>query len=150
MPLRDVLLTIDHRPWELPTRPWGITQWWRHLLFAHWPIEPEKLIPLLPEPVTLDLFEGMAWVAVVPFRMAGVRPRFAPALPWISDFIELNLRTYVLPKQGRQQPGVHFWSLEASQPFEGRYRPTKPATPSPLLHFSEALEVAIWPLQRLV
>jgi uncharacterized protein len=45
-----------------------------------------------------------------------VRARFTPALPGVSDFAELNVRTYVRPTGGGH-PGVYFWSLEASNPL---------------------------------
>jgi len=94
-----------------------MTQWWRDLLFAHWPIEPSVIQPLLPNSLEVDTFDNQAWIAVVPFRMTGVRPRLTPPLPWISHFAELNVRTYVRPRQGDQsKPGVYFWSLEASNP----------------------------------
>jgi uncharacterized protein len=44
-----------------------------------------------------------------------VRPRFVPAIPAISDFLELNLRTYVYDAQGR--PGIYFYSLDCDQPL---------------------------------
>jgi uncharacterized protein YqjF (DUF2071 family) len=66
----------------------------------------------------VDVVEGQAWVGVVPFRMTGVRPRLVPPLPGVSDFAELNVRTYVRPRGGgTEKPGVFFWSLEASNPL---------------------------------
>lgn len=92
-----------------------MTQWWRDLLFAHWPVAPALIQALLPEALEVDETQGDAWVAVVPFRMTGVRPRLTPPLPWLSHFAELNVRTYVRPRYGpKDQAGVYFWSLEAS------------------------------------
>lgn len=117
MGLTSVLDTQSHRPYPLPSGPWVMTQWWRELLFAHWPIPAASIAPLLPTTLEPDLFDGTAWVAVVPFRMTGVRIRYTPALPWFSNFAELNVRTYVRPRAGSQdKPGVYFWSLEASNP----------------------------------
>lgn len=53
----------------------------------------------------------MAWLGLVPFRMAGVMRRPWPDLPWISAFPELNVRTYV---ELDGKPGVWFLSLDAS------------------------------------
>ncbi len=92
-------------------------QWWRDLLFAHWPLPPEALAPLLPSSLVPDTFDGQAWVAVVPFRMTGIRPPFFPPVPGISAFLELNVRTYVRPRDlPASPPGVYFWSLDASSP----------------------------------
>lgn len=100
-----------HRPWPLPSRRWVQVQEWHDLLFAHWPLEPAKLVDLLPKELELDTRDGQAWVGVVPFRMVGVRLRGMPALPRLSAFPELNVRTYVR-HEGR--PGVWFFSLDAA------------------------------------
>ena len=88
-----------------------MAQTWHDLLFAHWPLDPEQLRPLVPPALPLDRFDGAAWVGVVPFSMSGVRPRAMPALPWISAFPELNVRTYVTLED---KPGVYFFSLDAA------------------------------------
>jgi hypothetical protein len=69
------------------------------------------LRPLLPASVTLDTFDGQAWVGVIPFHMSNVRPRWVPPLPWLSSFHELNVRTYV---RVGARAGVWFFSLDAS------------------------------------
>ena len=84
---------------------------WRDLLFLHWPVAKGTLAATLPPGLELDLFEGEAWLSVVPFMMEGVRPRGVPALPGISAFAELNLRTYVVAED---KPGVWFYSLDAA------------------------------------
>jgi uncharacterized protein YqjF (DUF2071 family) len=91
---------------------WVMYQTWSKLLFAHWPVKPEVLRPLIPPSLTLDTFDGMAWVGVVPFYMSKVRFRYAPPFPTATEFCELNVRTYVYPKGGK--PGVWFFSLDAS------------------------------------
>ncbi len=105
--------TVDHRPWPLPSRPWVMTQRWHDLLFAHWPLPPDTLYPHVPSTLTLDTFDGVAWIGVVPFRMSHVTLRGLPALPWLSAFPELNVRTYVIMED---KPGVYFFSLDVSNP----------------------------------
>lgn len=91
-----------------------MAQSWHDLLFAHWPVPIESLRQALPSALEIDTFDGEAWIGIVPFRMSGVRLRGTPALPWISAFPELNLRTYV--KHG-DKPGVWFFALEAGNPL---------------------------------
>jgi uncharacterized protein len=111
----DSFLTdTAQRPWPLPARPWIMTQTWHDLLFAHWPVNKEGLQAKLPAGIALDLFEGQAWLGVVPFRMTNVAPRGVPSLPWVSAFPELNVRTYVT-RDGK--PGVYFFSLDAGNPL---------------------------------
>lgn len=100
-----------HRPWPLPENPWILAQTWEHLLFLHWPVAVDALAWRLPAGLELDTFDGEAWLGVVPFRMAWVRPRGLPPVPPLSFFPELNVRTYVTC-DGR--PGVWFLSLDAS------------------------------------
>ncbi len=89
-------------------------QRWEQLLFLHWHFDPEVVQATLPRGLHVDCDGGRAWVGVVPFFMRGVRPRFAPAIGWLSDFLELNVRTYVHDPAGR--PGIYFYSLDCNQP----------------------------------
>src|SRR5438309_1209686 len=88
-------------------------QRWRSLLFLHWPVAAEAVQKLLPPGLAVDTFDGQAWVGVVPFTMRDVRPRGLPAISLVSDFHELNLRTYV--HRDGADPGVWFFSLEAAK-----------------------------------
>lgn len=106
----EILQRAAHRPWALPARAWAMRQTWRELLFAHWPLPPERVRPFLPAGLALDTYEGQAWVGVVPFRMTGIRFRGAPPLPFLSALPEINLRTYATVGG---KPGVLFFSLDA-------------------------------------
>jgi uncharacterized protein YqjF (DUF2071 family) len=68
-------------------------QTWRELLFAHWPFEPEVVRPCVPPELELDLFDGSAWVGVVPFTMCNIHARGLPPIPGLRSFHELNVRT---------------------------------------------------------
>jgi uncharacterized protein len=86
-------------------------QTWNDLLFAHWPIAPDVLRPLVPAELPLDIYNGQCWVAVAPFHMSGIRARMMPPVPGASALPELNVRTYVT-YQGKA--GVYFFSLDAA------------------------------------
>ena len=88
-----------------------MTQTWHDLLFAHWPVDAQSLGRQVPSPFDLDLFEGRAWLGIVPFVMTNVAPRGVPAVPGLSSFPELNVRTYV---RVGGRPGVYFFSLDAA------------------------------------
>ncbi len=86
-------------------------QRWRSLVFLHWEVPADAVAALLPEGLAVDTFEGRAYVGVVPFTMRDVSPWWSPSVPGISNFHELNVRTYV---HAGGHPGVWFFSLEAA------------------------------------
>jgi uncharacterized protein YqjF (DUF2071 family) len=107
---RAILGEVAHRPWKMPRRPWVMTQTWHDLLFAHWRVDVAELRSRVPAAFELDGFDGSGWLGIVPFRMTNVSLRFVPALPWVSEFPELNVRTYV---RVGARPGIYFFSLDA-------------------------------------
>ncbi len=96
-----------------PVRRPVMLQSWRWLTFLHWRYEPETIRRLLPSQLTLDTFEDAAWVGLTPFLLRNLRPPRLPALPWISQFPETNVRTYVRGPDGER--GVWFFTLEADR-----------------------------------
>jgi len=90
-------------------------QRWAGLLFLHWPVDPAAIAGRLPPGLHVDTHEGKAWLGIVPFFMERVRPVCLPPLPWLSWFMELNVRTYVHDAAGN--PGVWFFSLDCNQPL---------------------------------
>lgn len=106
-----ILATTAHRPLAMPAGPWMMFQGWDRLLFAHWHVPFEELRPLVPKVLDLDDFAGETWVSLVPFWMRNVRFRWTPSLGRLSNFPELNLRTYV---RYNGEPGVFFFSLDTT------------------------------------
>jgi uncharacterized protein YqjF (DUF2071 family) len=109
---KSIVKSTGHRPWPMPDAPWLMTQTWHELLFAHWRMDASELRRMIPAPFELDLFDGDAWVGVVPFYMTNVALRATPSLPWLSAFPELNVRCYV---RVADRPGVYFFSLDAGR-----------------------------------
>lgn len=109
---KDIINTNEHRPWPLPAGAWIYYQEWNRALFLHWRVPEELLLPLVPETTTLLLSDEAAWISLVAFTMEKVRPRLLPALPFVSYFHEVNLRTYVTLNN---KPGVYFFSMEAEK-----------------------------------
>ncbi len=103
-----------HRVYAMPTSAWIMQQSWKQLLFMHWRIDPAVMAGLLPGGLKPDCFDGSAWLAVVPFTMRDVYPRHTFAVPGLSHFAELNVRTYV---EVGGRPGVLFFSLDAANPI---------------------------------
>ena len=89
-------------------------QRWNDLLFLHWQVDPTDVQATLPRGLTVDTHAGAAYLGIVPFFMERIRPRWLPPVPWLSWFLELNVRTYVHDDKGR--PGVFFYSLDCNQP----------------------------------
>jgi uncharacterized protein YqjF (DUF2071 family) len=109
-PTLDMRLEVRERPTH---RAPVMYQKWQELLFLHWEFNPQTIQRTLPTGLYVDTFEDRAYLGVVPFFMKDVRPRFFPAVPGVSNFQELNVRTYVHDSRG--SPGVWFYSLDANQ-----------------------------------
>jgi len=82
-----------------------MTQQWRDVTFAHWPIDAAAVQALLPPELEPDLFDGQAWVSLVGFEMDELRIPGVPPIPTTHRFVEFNVRTYVVGPDG---PGVWF------------------------------------------
>lgn len=108
---REMLRQKEHRPFPLPKGPWVMRQEWHDLLFAHWSIDPAALRERVPRPLEPDLWHEEGYISVTPFHLRGLRPPGFMALPGISHFREINVRTYVI-FQG--VPGIFFFSLDAT------------------------------------
>jgi uncharacterized protein len=106
-----ILNEVNHRPWPLPGAPWIMVQIWHDLLFAHWPISPDVMKQHVPPKLSLDTFDGVCWIGIVPFHMSNVRLRGVPPIPGFATFAELNVRTYVTVDG---KPRVYFFSLDAA------------------------------------
>lgn len=107
----DILADVRHREWPVPGDPWILKQAWNDLLFAHWPVARDRLREFVPSFLELDTFDNEAWLSVTPFRLSDLSPRGIPALPFMSSFHEINVRTYVVYEG---IPGIYFFSLDAN------------------------------------
>jgi len=87
-----------------------LTFQWLTATFLHWRYEPDVVQALLPDGLTVQTFDGSAWVGLLPFRMTDVRP-FGLSIGPLGTFAETNLRTYVEGPGGRD--GLWFFSLDA-------------------------------------
>lgn len=107
--MANSLSQIDHRPWPLPEEKWQYSQHWKNAVFIHFEVETEVLRKFVPDALEIDTIDGKAYVSVVAFKMNKVRPRNLPYFPPVSNFDEVNIRTYVTRKG---KPGVYFISVE--------------------------------------
>jgi uncharacterized protein YqjF (DUF2071 family) len=102
---RPLALRAASRDQHSPKPFWQWSQEWRDLVFLHWPAPTDQVQRLLPRGLVLDEFESRAWISIVAFRLAGVRLGPLPPLGRFSNFLEVNLRTYV--RLG-EEPAVYF------------------------------------------
>ena len=87
-----------------------LLQKWETLSFMHWSVDKKIISKYIPNGLTLDLYENGAYIGLIPFMMKNVRPRWGFSVPFISNFPEFNIRTYV--KKGNKR-GVFFLTLDA-------------------------------------
>ena len=85
---------------------------WDSLTFVHWSYQPSIVQQLLPPGLTVQTFDGLAWISLVPFEMRVTVPGLG-APKWPCRFPETNVRTYVTAADGSQ--GIWFFSLDADR-----------------------------------
>jgi uncharacterized protein YqjF (DUF2071 family) len=110
--IQELLSSTSHRPWELPLEQWFWYQEWNDAIFLHYKVEEKILRKYVPNYLELDLINHSAWVSVVAFTMNKVHIRNFFQIDSISNFHEVNLRTYVTYNG---KPGVYFLSIEAEK-----------------------------------
>ncbi|MEU6816050.1 DUF2071 domain-containing protein [Streptomyces sp. NPDC046860] len=88
-------------------------QWWRDLVFLHWPADPDEVARLLPPGTVPDLHLGRTYVGLVFFRMEHLGLGRGPAIPYLGSFGEVNVRLYSTDVLGRR--GVVFRSLDCDR-----------------------------------
>lgn len=111
--MQEYLFRTSHKPRPLPAGRWAMTQRWNDLLFAHWPVAPSVLAPLLPEWLEVDTYQGSAWLGAVPFWLDRIKLRGVPPIPGARRFPDLNLRTYVRD-QFTGTAGFYCFSIDAT------------------------------------
>lgn len=97
---------------ELP-RPVTFDQFWEDLTFVHWPVRPESIAHLYPPGTWPDVFDGVTYVGLIPFRMRHTAVGARLRLPYLGTFAETNVRLYSTDSAGRH--GVLFRSLETAR-----------------------------------
>lgn len=110
--ISEMLNDISHRPYDLPKGQWTYYQEWNKVLFLHWKIPYDSLRKFVPSKLEIDSFNGDCYVSLVAFTMQKIRPRYLPSFSFISDFDEINLRTYVC---NNKKAGVYFLNIQASK-----------------------------------
>jgi len=90
-----------------------MSQWWRDISFVHWPVDPARVAPMMPPGVRPDLYDGAAWVGLIPFRMVDAGVGTVGPVPYLGSFLETNVRLYSVDEADRH--GVVFRSLEAER-----------------------------------
>ena len=112
MTIREILDNIEHRPWKIPTDSWKFYQEWNNAIFLHYQVDLTKLKKIVPKELEIDFFDGQPWVSVVAFTMEKIRPKNLPSFSPVSDFDEINIRTYV---KSNNKTGVYFLSIEGGK-----------------------------------
>lgn len=90
-------------------RPVFLSAEWRDLVMLNYEVNPSLLQKYVPRGVGLDTFEGRTFVSVVGFRFLRTKLWGFLAVPFHSNFDEVNLRFYVRRREGGEiRRGVVF------------------------------------------
>jgi uncharacterized protein len=107
----SLLYAVEHRPWPPPDSQWLFSQSANKMLLAHFAVDPPALRRLVPEALTLELYDGVAWLTISPQYTSYLRPSGVPPLPGLSFFPQVSVRTYVTAEE---RPGTYYFSVDAA------------------------------------
>lgn len=113
--INQILAETGNRQYPLPQKNWKYFQEWHHTIFFHWEVPVYFLEDHIPEGLHLDTFKNTAWVTLAAFEVKNMRMRHFPPVPYVSNFQEINIRTYVT-KNGI--PGIYLFSIETDKFIE--------------------------------
>ncbi len=112
MSIQEILNTTKHRFGEIPADGWKFYQEWNNAIFLHYEVDLNELKKFVPKELEIDLFDGKPWISIVAFTMEKIRYKYLPSFPPISDFDEINIRTYI---KSNNKTGVYFLSIEGGK-----------------------------------
>ena len=113
--VNHILADTSNRQYPLPQKKWKYYQEWHDTVFLHWKVPKKLLEEYIPEGLELDIIDNIAWVSLAAFEVKNMRLRNLPSLPYVSNFHEINIRTYVI-KDGI--PGIYLFSIETDKWIE--------------------------------
>jgi hypothetical protein len=85
------------------TRGVFLTAEWRELVMLNYEVDPALLRDYVPQGVELDAFAGNTFVSLVGFRFLRTKLLGIVAVPFHTNFDEVNLRFYVRRREGAEQ-----------------------------------------------
>jgi uncharacterized protein YqjF (DUF2071 family) len=93
----------------MPERRVFLSAEWRDLVMLNYEVEPVILRQYVPRGVELDTFDGRTFVSLVGFQFLRTKLYGFLAVPFHSNFDEVNLRFYVRRREGDEiRRGVVF------------------------------------------
>lgn len=108
----EILAHKEHRSFPHPDTPWKFYQEWHDAVLLHWTVPIDVMQKMIPADLTLDTFQGEAYISLFAFTAEKSRPWILPPVPIVSDFLEINIRTYV---KRDDRPGIYFLNMEAGK-----------------------------------
>ena len=108
----DATESYDPTPGPPPAHT-VMRQAWTEVTYLHWPYDPAVVRPLLPPGAEPDTFGGVTWIGLIAFAMRRVGVLGGPPVPYLSNFLETNVRAYAVDRRGRRS--VVFLSLDANR-----------------------------------
>ncbi len=110
--VNEILKETKNRQYPMPAKNWKYYQEWYYTLFFHWEVPVHLLEKYIPKGIEIDTYSNMAWVTLVSFEVKNMHFRGFLPFPYISDFEEINIRTYVI-KNGIR--GIYLFSIETNK-----------------------------------
>lgn len=108
----DILKESAHRHFPLPKSHWTLYSEWKDMLMLHWKVDASIAKQLLPPSLSIDTFEGGAWITMTVLTVDNFKTRLLSMIGGKIKFDQILLHTYVL-RNGK--PGIYIFKQEVEK-----------------------------------
>ncbi|RYD96653.1 MAG: hypothetical protein EOP54_13215 [Sphingobacteriales bacterium] len=111
---QDILKQTAHRNSPLPDSDWVVYSEWKNVLMLHWKVDASVIKHLLPPNLSVDTFEGGAWVTMCVASIENFRNKFLNLIKQGFKFKQVLMQTYVIHNG---KPGLFVFNQELEKSF---------------------------------
>ncbi|MBL7706154.1 MAG: DUF2071 domain-containing protein [Taibaiella sp.] len=111
---QDILKQTAHRNAPLPDSDWVVYSEWKNVLMLHWKVDASVIKHLLPPSLSVDTFEGGAWVTMCVASIENFRNKLLNLIKQGFKFKQVLMQTYVIHNG---KPGLFVFNQELEKSF---------------------------------
>ncbi|RQO29777.1 hypothetical protein DBR32_14425 [Taibaiella sp. KBW10] len=110
----EILKHTLHRSFPMPNQDWVVLSEWKDVLMLHWKVGASTVKRILPKELSIDTFEGGAWVTICVASVDNFTNRFFTLIKQGFSFDQVIMQTYVIHNG---KPGLYIFNQELEKSF---------------------------------